>query len=65
MDYILSGDPRVIEDVLKESKIRVQKGWITFTPCTPERETDDKYLPEETDTKELRKADKKRTRKQK
>lgn len=59
MDYILSGNPKEINKILQENQIRVQRGWVKFTPCT-RVDTDNKYvvmdadskaLPDETDTK--------------
>lgn len=69
MDYILSGDPKEINKILRENQIRVQRGWVSFTPCT-RVETDDKYvvmgtdskeLPEEADTKDKRPKRNKKT----
>lgn len=32
MDYILSGNPKDVEKVIQENRIRVQRGVINFTP---------------------------------
>lgn len=69
MDYILSGDSKEINKILQENQIRVQRGWVKFTPCT-RVETDDKYvvmgadsktLPENEDTKATKKTRTKKT----
>lgn len=52
MDYILSGDPKEINKILRENQIRVQRGWVSFTPCT-RVDTDDKYVVMGADSKEL------------
>ena len=52
MDYILSGDSKEISKILQENQIRVQRGWVKFTPCT-RVETDDKYVVMGADSKAL------------
>lgn len=52
MDYILSGDSKEINKILQENQIRVQRGWVKFTPCT-RVETDDKYVVMGSDSKTL------------
>ena len=39
MMYILSGDPREVEKVIQENRIRVGRGVINFTPCQPINDT--------------------------
>lgn len=34
--YILTGDPKEVDKVLRENRIRVQRGVIKFTPAEPE-----------------------------
>lgn len=36
MDYILKGDPKEVAKVIRENRIRVQRGVISFTPVEPE-----------------------------
>ncbi len=36
MAYILTGDPREVEKVIQENRIRVERGVIKFTPAQPE-----------------------------
>lgn len=36
MDYILKGDPKEVAKVIRENRIRVQRGVISFTPIEPE-----------------------------
>lgn len=55
MDYILSGDPLHVENILKENARRVALGWVKFTPATPDSAVH--YLPN--DTKEVSVADNK------
>lgn len=38
MKYILSGEPAEVEKVIKENRIRVERGVITFTP-SPESDS--------------------------
>lgn len=52
MDYILSGDSKEINKILQENQIRVQRGWVKFTPCT-RVDTDDKYVVMGADSKHL------------
>lgn len=52
MDYILSGDSKEINKILQENQIRVQRGWVKFTPCT-RVETDNKYVVMGADSKAL------------
>lgn len=33
MDYILSGEPSEVEKVIRENRIRVERGVIKFTPA--------------------------------
>lgn len=55
MDYILSGDPLHVENILKENARRVELGWVKFTPAT----LDDKTSYRTEDTKEVLAADSK------
>lgn len=52
MDYILSGNPKEIDKILQENQIRVQRGWVKFTPCT-RVDTDNKYVVMDADSKAL------------
>lgn len=36
--YILKGDPKEVEKVIRENRIRVNRGVISFTPVEPEPE---------------------------
>lgn len=36
MTYLLKGDPKEVEKVIRENRIRVQRGVIEFTPVEPE-----------------------------
>ena len=56
--YILSGEPKEVAKVLQESRIRVDRGVITFTPCQPGTVTDSKTVPA-ADAKEAAVADSK------
>ncbi len=56
--YILSGEPKEVAKVLQESRIRVDRGVITFTPCQPGTVTDSKAVPA-ADAKEAAVADSK------
>ena len=35
MEYILKGDPAEVEKVIRENRIRVQRGVIQFIPVAP------------------------------
>lgn len=35
-EYILKGDPAEIEKIIRENRIRVSRGGVTFTPVAPE-----------------------------
>lgn len=48
MDYILSGEPSEVAKVVREQRVRVERGVITLTPVQPDLGADDKTLPEET-----------------
>lgn len=61
MDYILSGKPGEVQKILRENQIRVQRGLVSFTPCT-RVDTDDKYVVMGADSKELPEADNKTTK---
>lgn len=52
MEYILSGNPKEINKILQENQIRVQRGWVKFTPCT-RVDTDNKYVVMDADSKAL------------
>lgn len=41
MDYILKGDPKEVAKVIRENRIRVQRGVISFTPVEPETVIED------------------------
>lgn len=41
MDYILSGDPAEIEKVIRENRIRCQRGLLQFTPVAECADTKD------------------------
>lgn len=56
--YILSGEPKEVAKVLQESRIRVDRGVITFTPCQPGTVTDSKAVPA-ADAKDVAVADSK------
>lgn len=60
MMYILSGDPREVEKVIRENRIRVDRGVIEFTPCQPA--TDDVKDDIADDTKEIPAITPKKTR---
>ena len=51
MMYILSGDPREVEKVIRENRIRVDRGVIEFSPYQP-ADDDEKDDPT-ADTKEI------------
>lgn len=59
MMYILSGDPREVEKVIQENRIRVGRGVINFTPCQPINDTTcrnpkiDTSIETEADTKDM------------
>ena len=55
MDYILKGDPREVAKVIRENRIRIQRGMICFIPVEPETEIDETL--EEADTKEVSEED--------
>lgn len=62
--YILSGDEKIVKDIIRESSIRIQRGWVEFAPLASEEEElpkDDKEVVP-ADTKEV-KGDKKKSRK--
>ena len=40
MDYKLSGNPKEVEKVIRENRIRIQRGVISFTPLDCEVHTD-------------------------
>lgn len=40
MDYILKGNPQDVEKVIRENRIRVQRGVISFTPLDADAHTD-------------------------
>lgn len=40
MDYILSGNPKEVEKVIRENRIRIQRGVISITPLDCEVHTD-------------------------
>lgn len=40
MDYILKGNPQDVEKVIRENRIRVQRGVISFTPLDCDVHTD-------------------------
>lgn len=52
MEYILSGSDAEVSKIIRENQIRVQRGWVTFTPCA-RVDTDDKYVVMSADRKEL------------
>lgn len=64
MEYILKGDPAEVEKVIRENRIRVQRGVIQFIPVAPAGgsdskagiEADDK-TPFVNDTKDVPAAD--------
>lgn len=56
MDYILSGDPKEVDKVIRENAIRVNRGVIRFTPVATGAAADDKYI-EPVDTKDVPAAD--------
>ena len=60
MMYILSGDPREVEKVIRENRIRVDRGVIEFTPYQPA--TDDVKDDIADDTKEIPAITPKKTR---
>lgn len=50
MNYLLQGDPREIEKVIRENRIRVQRGLIKFSPVVSGTEPDSNAV-DVTDTK--------------
>lgn len=52
MDYILKGDPKEVAKVIRENRIRVQRGVISFTPVEPETVIEDVEEGETPDTLE-------------
>lgn len=44
--YILTGDPVEVEKVIRENRIRVNRGVINFTPVEPEAATDVPTAPD-------------------
>lgn len=58
--YILSGDPKEVEKVIRENRIRVDRGVIEFTPYQPvDSDVKDDIAA---DTKEIPTITPKRTR---
>lgn len=58
MDYILSGHPKEVEKVIRENRIRINRGVISITPVVPEVATDtiaddSKYIDDIADSKKL------------
>lgn len=56
MKYILEGDPKEVEKVIRENRIRVERGQITFTLAPEEEEIADDADTEDVvldDTKEV------------
>lgn len=49
--YILKGDPKEVEKVIRENRIRVNRGVISFTPVEPEAEKEEPIdAPDEGET---------------
>lgn len=59
MDYKLSGNPKEVEKVIRENRIRIQRGVISITPldCDVEHEDADVKDAPGTDTKDEPEAD--------
>jgi len=59
MKYILSGEDIHVQNILRENRVRQERGWVTFTPLADETETfaDEKGVKE--DSKAVASKDKK------
>lgn len=53
MDYILQGDPKEVAKVIRENRIRVQRGVISFTPVEPETVLEKVEVIEEHETEKV------------
>lgn len=53
MDYILKGDPKEVAKVIRENRIRVQRGVISFTPVEPETGLEEVEVIEEHETEKV------------
>lgn len=57
--YILTGDPVEIEKVIRENRVRTNRGQIRFSPIVPETANDEKAAAI-SDTKEVAISDNKK-----
>lgn len=60
--FILEGEPKEVEKVIQENRIRVERGVIAFTPVQPETALDDTKDVPEADTKDSPSITPKKTR---